>query len=52
LIATASNLLSHCGYDLELGGPSLASLVFVVVFDLLGHDPDVDHHLPFPPFWF
>jgi hypothetical protein len=41
-------------HDIDLGGLSLASFMLaflVVACDLLGHNPHVDHHLPFPPSW-
>ncbi len=48
IVATINDFF--CCYDLDLGGPSFAPLVLVVVPDLPTHDPHVDHHLLFPPF--
>ncbi len=48
LVAVVNDPL--CCYDLDLGGPSLAPLVLVVVCNPPTHDPHVDHYFLFPPF--
>jgi len=49
LAIAASNRLGH--HDCDFGGRHLASFVFAIVHDPLDHDPHVDRHPPFPPFW-
>ncbi len=49
MVGATSDLHNHC--DFNLGGLHLASLVLIIVSDLLGHSPHVDRHLPSPPFW-
>ncbi len=47
----ACSLLAIVISDLGLGDRHLASLMLTSTYDLLSHNPHVDHRFPSPPSW-